>query len=133
MRNGLKTMQSSAAPPSQNSNLLPARLFLLANAKMWECFSFYGVRSLLLLYRVEALKVYDLRTGSAFFSAIAWAWIANRLPGQRNPVVLSMVLRLRVRTLACSNPPRPPWWENYMKPMMPDAEASIPFSIWESV
>ncbi len=69
---------------------------------MWERFSFYGVRSLLVLYLVEALQysradalsVYGWYTGSAFFCAILGGWLADRLLGQRRAVVLGMALMM---------------------------------------
>jgi POT family proton-dependent oligopeptide transporter len=80
----------------------PPGLFVLAGSEMWERFSFYGVRSLLVLYlvealqysRAEALSVYGMYTGSAFFCAIFGGWIADRLLGQRRAVVLGMALMM---------------------------------------
>ncbi|MFN3302322.1 MAG: peptide MFS transporter [Roseateles sp.] len=95
-------MPANAAPPPLNPPRQPAGLWVLASAEMWERFSFYGVRSLLVLYLVEALQysradalsVYGLYAGSAFFCAIAGGWIADRLLGQRNAVVLGMALMM---------------------------------------
>lgn len=69
---------------------------------MWERFSFYGVRSLLVLYLVEALQysradalsMYGMYTGSAFFCAIVGGWLADRFLGQRRAVVLGMLLMM---------------------------------------
>lgn len=80
----------------------PAGLFVLAGSEMWERFSFYGVRSLLVLYLVEALQysradalsVYGLYTGSAFFCAIFGGWLADRWLGQRRAVLLGMLLMM---------------------------------------
>lgn len=80
----------------------PPGLFVLAGAEMWERFSFYGVRSLLVLYLVEALQysradalsVYGMYTGSAFLCAIVGGWLADRFLGQRRAVVLGMLLMM---------------------------------------
>lgn len=80
----------------------PAGLFVLAGAEMWERFSFYGVRSLLVLYLVEslqysradALSVYGMYTGSAFLCAIGGGWLADRFLGQRRAVMLGMLLMM---------------------------------------
>lgn len=80
----------------------PAGLLVLAGAEMWERFSFYGVRSLLVLYLVEALEysradalsVYGMYTGSAFLCAIVGGWLADRFLGQRRAVVLGMLLMM---------------------------------------
>jgi proton-dependent oligopeptide transporter, POT family len=89
------------SPPAENPRQ-PAGLFVLAGAEMWERFSFYGVRSLLVLYLVEAmqysradaLSVYGMYTGSAFFCAIFGGWLADRFLGQRRAVVLGMLLMM---------------------------------------
>lgn len=91
------TISAPAAKPRQ-----PAGLFVLAGSEMWERFSFYGVRALLVLYLVEALKysradavaVVGLYTGSAFFCAILGGWLADRLLGQRRAVLLGMLLMM---------------------------------------
>ncbi|WP_457445060.1 peptide MFS transporter [Roseateles sp. P5_E4] len=89
------------SPPTANLRQ-PFGLFVLAGAEMWERFSFYGVRSLLVLYLVEALQysradavsVVGMYTGSAFFCAIFGGWLADRLLGQRRAVLLGMLMMM---------------------------------------
>lgn len=93
----MATDRTTPAPRRQ-----PAGLFTLAGAEMWERFSFYGVRSLLVLYLVEALQysradalsVYGMYTGSAFFCAVFGGWLADRVLGLKRSVVLGMVLMM---------------------------------------
>lgn len=95
-------MSSEAAAIPLKPRRQPPGLFILASAEMWERFSFYGVRSLLVLYLVEALQysradalsVYGMYTGSAFFCAIFGGWLADRFLGQRRAVVLGMALMM---------------------------------------
>lgn len=95
-------MSAEAASAPAQSPRQPAGLFVLAGAEMWERFSFYGVRSLLVLYLVEALQysradalsVYGMYTGSAFFCAIFGGWLADRFLGQRRAVVMGMLLMM---------------------------------------
>eukprot|EP01031_Cornospumella_fuschlensis_P049081 gene49081-60080_t len=92
---------ATLSPPAKNPRQ-PAGLFVLAGSEAWERFSFYGVRSLLVLYLVEALQysradalsVYGMYTGSAFFCAIFGGWLADRFLGQRRAVVLGMLLMM---------------------------------------
>lgn len=93
--------REAVSKPTENTRQ-PAGLFVLAGSEMWERFSFYGVRSLLVLYLVEALQysradalsVYGMYTGSAFFCAIFGGWLADRFLGQRRAVVLGMALMM---------------------------------------
>ena len=97
-----ESMSAEAISPPTRKTRQPAGLFVLAGAEMWERFSFYGVRSLLVLYLVEALQysradalsVYGMYTGSAFLCAIAGGWLADRFLGQRRAVVLGMLLMM---------------------------------------
>lgn len=95
-------MPAEVVSPSEKPLRQPAGLFVLAGSEMWERFSFYGVRSLLVLYLVEAmqysradaLSVYGMYTGSAFLCAIFGGWLADRFLGQRRAVVLGMLLMM---------------------------------------
>lgn len=93
---------SQPASPPAAPRRQPAGLFVLAGSEMWERFSFYGVRALLVLYLVEALRysradavaVVGFYTGSAFFCAIVGGWLADRMLGQRRAVLLGMLLMM---------------------------------------
>ncbi len=95
-------MSAEAVSPIPAKPRQPAGLFVLAGSEMWERFSFYGVRALLVLYLVEALTysradavaVVGLYTGSAFFCAIIGGWLADRWLGQRRAVLLGMLLMM---------------------------------------
>jgi POT family proton-dependent oligopeptide transporter len=83
----------------------PRGLATLFFTEMWERFSFYGMRALLLLYMTAALKagglgmsdeqggaVYGLFTAAAYLANLPGGWIADRVLGQRRCVFWGGVL-----------------------------------------
>jgi POT family proton-dependent oligopeptide transporter len=63
---------------------------------MWERFSYYGMRALLVLYlvnalgytRADALEVYGLYTGLVYLSPLVGGWLADRYLGTRKAVLI---------------------------------------------
>jgi POT family proton-dependent oligopeptide transporter len=83
----------------------PRGLATLFFTEMWERFSYYGMRALLLLYMTAALKagglgmsdvqggaVYGLFTAAAYLANLPAGWIADRVLGQRKSVFWGGVL-----------------------------------------
>lgn len=83
----------------------PRGLATLFFTEMWERFSYYGMRALLLLYMTAALKggglgmsdeqggaVYGLFTAGAYVGNLPGGWIADRVLGQRKSVFWGGVL-----------------------------------------
>lgn len=87
----------------QNAQWLghPRGLATLFFTEMWERFSYYGMRAILVLAMVAmvegenpglgiskevALAIYGLYTASVYLSGLPGGWIADRLIGQRNAV-----------------------------------------------
>lgn len=83
----------------------PAGLFVLFFTEMWERFSYYGMRALLVLFlvsdlasggwgwpREEALKLYALYTGLVYVTPIIGGILADKLLGYRAAVMLGAVL-----------------------------------------
>lgn len=78
------------------SNKQPKALTLLFAVQMWECFSYYGMRALLLLYLVERLNftdkyaygVYALYGALTEFGGIFGGLLADKLLGLRAAIVL---------------------------------------------
>ena len=81
----------------------PKGLYLLFATEMWERFSFYGMRALLVLYAAaathavnpglgwadaQALKLYGWYLGLVYGTAIFGGWIADNWLGQRKAVIL---------------------------------------------
>jgi len=83
----------------------PAGLFTLFFTEMWERFSYYGMRALLVLFLVsdiasggwswtneEAAKLYALYTGLVYVTPIFGGLLADKLLGYRKAVVLGAIL-----------------------------------------
>src|SRR5574342_649285 len=78
----------------------PAGLYVLFFTEMWERFSYYGMRSLLVYYMIKHLQftqerssqIYGLYTGFVYFTPLFGGMLADRLLGQRRTVVLGGVL-----------------------------------------
>ena len=83
----------------------PRGLSTLFFTEMWERFSYYGMRALLLLYMTAPLAagglgfdaaqggaVYGLYTSMVYMAALPGGWIADRLIGQRRAVLYGGIL-----------------------------------------
>jgi POT family proton-dependent oligopeptide transporter len=83
----------------------PAGLFVLFFTEMWERFSYYGMRALLVLFlvssaglggwewtRAEALELYGIYTGLVYVTPIFGGFIADRFLGHRNAIILGAIL-----------------------------------------
>ena len=78
----------------------PKGLFLLFFVEMWERFSYYGMRALLVLYMVDFLmfstqksgQVYGWYTGMVYLTPLIGGYIADRYLGQRACIVIGAVL-----------------------------------------
>ncbi|WP_269630788.1 peptide MFS transporter [Pelomonas sp. BJYL3] len=81
----------------------PKGLFLLFATEMWERFSYYGMRALLVLTliastssanpgfgwtEVEALSLYGTFTGLCYLTPLFGGWIADNFLGQRKSIIL---------------------------------------------
>ena len=79
----------------------PAGLFTLFFAEMWERFSFYGMRALLLFYMIkgflgygdsDAYAVYGAYTAMVYLTPFFGGMLADRLLGARRAVILGGLL-----------------------------------------
>ncbi len=78
----------------------PKGLYVLFFTEMWERFSYYGMRALLVYYMVkhlsyahaEASQVYGLYTGLVYFTPFFGGLLADRVLGQRRTVVIGGAL-----------------------------------------
>jgi len=89
------TTRASAAQPSRH----PPGLRTLFFTEMWERFSYYGMRALLVLYMVQptakgglglsddtATAIYGLYVAAVYLTALPGGWVADRLIGARQAV-----------------------------------------------
>ena len=88
-------------PPSENGVFgHPKGLAVLFLTEMWERFSYYGMRSLLVYYmtkqlmftQAQASQIYGLYTGLVYLTPFFGGILADRILGQRRAVILGAVL-----------------------------------------
>ena len=78
----------------------PAGLRTLFFTEMWERFSYYGMRAMLVLFMADAVRggmeltdevataIYGLYTAGVYLAALPGGWVADRLIGARRAVFL---------------------------------------------
>ncbi len=101
-----------AIPPSAPSTAQDTRFFghpvglsTLCLTEMWERFSFYGMRALLILFMAapvatgglgfdarKAGAVYGLYTSMVYLASLPGGWVADRILGQRKSVLVGGVI-----------------------------------------
>jgi POT family proton-dependent oligopeptide transporter len=81
----------------------PKGLYVLFTAEMWERFSYYGMRALLILYLTKHLKmtdddagmIYGTYVGLVYVTPIFGGYLADRFLGQRKAILIGgMVMAL---------------------------------------
>lgn len=78
----------------------PKGLYLLFGVEMWERFSYYGMRALLMLYMTKALmfstqeagSVYGWYTGLVYLTPLLGGYLADRYLGQRSAILIGGIL-----------------------------------------
>ncbi|HLU61368.1 MAG TPA: peptide MFS transporter [Gammaproteobacteria bacterium] len=86
-------------PPAETWFGHPKGLFTAFMTEMWERFSYYGIRALLMLFMtaaivdgglelsaIEAGAIYGLYTGAVYLLALWGGWVADRLLGQQSSI-----------------------------------------------
>jgi POT family proton-dependent oligopeptide transporter len=87
------TRDASSRPAAERH---PAALPMLFFTEMWERFSYYGMRALLVLYlvnaldyqRADALALYGTYTGLVYLTPIVGGYIADRYLGYRKAILI---------------------------------------------
>jgi hypothetical protein len=96
-------MTATDRPPVLDDRSLfghPRGLGLLFVVEMWERFSYYGMRGLLVLYLVNALKwpdgdaarLYGTYTGLVYLTPVIGGWLADRFLGTRRSLVVGGII-----------------------------------------
>jgi POT family proton-dependent oligopeptide transporter len=83
----------------------PRGLFLLFGTELWERFSYYAMRAILVLFLTDttinggmgwttkqALDLYGIYTGLVYITPLIGGWIADNYLGQRKSIILGGVL-----------------------------------------
>ncbi len=95
--------QAAATPPAkQQATFLghPIGLYILFFTEMWERFSYYGMRGLLVLYMVkffryeqkEASSIYKIYTSLVYVTPILGGYLADRYLGNKRAVIIGAFL-----------------------------------------
>ena len=79
----------------------PKALYLLFFTEMWERFSYYGMRGILILYLTKSLiegglaineqtasLIYGFFTGFVYFTPLIGGWLADKFIGQRTAITI---------------------------------------------
>jgi POT family proton-dependent oligopeptide transporter len=98
---------STLNPPQKEIFGHPVGLFVLFFTEMWERFSYYGMRAILVLYLIaqtngdnsglgwtngEALALYGWYTMLVYVASIPGGWIADKFLGQKKSVLYGGIL-----------------------------------------
>ncbi len=95
----------------------PKGLFLLFGTELWERFSYYAMRAILVLYLTDktingglgwstqdALNLYGIYTGLVYITPLIGGWIADNFLGQRRSIIIGgLLMALGQFTLALPN------------------------------
>src|SRR5947209_6503392 len=80
----------------------PRGLKVIFLTEMWERFSYYGMRALLVLYlvkglgyaRADALELYGIYTGLVYLTPLAGGYLADRWLGVRQGAVCGAIIMM---------------------------------------
>jgi POT family proton-dependent oligopeptide transporter len=80
----------------------PKGLYFLFTIEMWERFSYYGMRALLVLYMVKYLlfstekagNIYGIYTGLVYLTPLIGGYISDRYLGQKNCIIIGGILMM---------------------------------------
>ena len=78
----------------------PPGLYLLFTVEMWERFSYYGMRAILVLFMIKFLifttelagSIYGWYTGLVYLTPLAGGYLADRYFGQRRSIVIGAII-----------------------------------------
>lgn len=90
------TSTADLAAPVGSNKRHPTGLYVLFGAEMWERFSYYGMRALLVLYLTkhlhleekDALSIYATYTGLVYLTPLLGGFLADRFLGQRKAILI---------------------------------------------
>ena len=96
------TTLSASTPTGVSSTAHPRGLYVLFATEMWERFSYYGMRALLVLYlvnqmrysRIDAQNLYGIYTGLVYLTPIFGGWLADKYLGLRLTAVIGGVVMM---------------------------------------
>jgi proton-dependent oligopeptide transporter, POT family len=95
----MSSLTEFEAPPQKETGQ-PKGLYVLFGAEMWERFSYYGMRALLVLYLTEKLKfdrkdalgLYATYTGLVYLTPLLGGFLADKILGQRKAILIGGIV-----------------------------------------
>src|SRR6266567_9570197 len=103
----LSTLEAGKGPSDQDKRFYghPRGLATLFFTEMWERFSYYGMRALLILFMVASVDkgglgfgvaksgaIYGLYTAMVYLCGLPGGWVADRILGQRRAVLYGGII-----------------------------------------
>jgi POT family proton-dependent oligopeptide transporter len=99
-------MEATIEKPVNEATLFghPMGLFVLFFTEMWERFSYYGMRAILLLFLIDNVRggmglteadgaaIYGIYTASVYLLSLPGGWIADNLLGQRKSILFGGIV-----------------------------------------
>ena len=91
-------IEQSSAPTERKIGNQPAGLYTLFFTEMWERFSYYGMRALLVLFMVDSVRggmglsdelatsIYGLYTAAVYLASLPGGWLSDRLLGPQRTI-----------------------------------------------
>jgi len=87
-------------PGAQSAMRQPRQIYMLFLTEMWERFSYYGMRALLVLYlvnslkydRADALQLYATYTSLVYIAPIVGGYLADKWLGKRRAVLIGAIV-----------------------------------------
>lgn len=100
--NTLAANPAAGLPAAASRPWQPLGLAVIFFTEMWERFSYYGMRALLVLYlvnalgykREDALEMYGIYTGLVYVTPLIGGWIADRWLGMRMAAVIGGIVMM---------------------------------------
>src|SRR5438552_3266816 len=100
--NGVHKPPTAGPVPGAVPSGHPDGLYVLFFTEMWERFSYYGMRALLVLYMIKGLQfsqpqsssIYGWYTGLVYMTPILGGLLADRLLGYRRTIILGGTLMM---------------------------------------
>ena len=99
-------MEATINKPTPQATVFghPVGLFVLFFTEMWERFSYYGMRAILLLFLIDNVRggmglteadgaaIYGIYTASVYLLSLPGGWIADNLLGQRKSILYGGII-----------------------------------------
>src|SRR6202044_2766153 len=87
-------------PAASTDMRQPRQIYMIFLTEMWERFSYYGMRALLVLYLVDSLQfsrdepldLYGTYTGLGYLSPVLGGWLSDKWLGQRRAVLIGGIV-----------------------------------------